>query len=138
MSALWGDPARKIPPCASGVDHSDSSLYWLAFNSDKRGITLNIKHPRGQALFRRLVQKSDFVIESFSPGYLDGIGLGYKSLERINPKIIAVSITPYGQQGPHSQYKACELTISAMAGVLGNTGDPDRSPVKEALNSILF
>jgi crotonobetainyl-CoA:carnitine CoA-transferase CaiB-like acyl-CoA transferase len=133
-----GCPARTIPPLCHGADGLELGLYWLAFNSDKRGITLNVETNQGQALFRRLVEKTDFVIESFPPGYLDGIGLGYKSLERINPKIIMVSITPFGQRGPYSHYKACELVISAMSGVLGDNGEPDRPPVKEALNSIYF
>jgi len=133
-----GYPARRIPPLSRGADGLEQSLYWLAFNSDKRGITLNVETSRGQALFRQLVEKTDFVIESFPPGYLDGIGLGYQSLERINPKIIMVSITPFGQKGPYSHYKACDLIISAMSGVLGDTGEPDRPPVKEALNSTYF
>lgn len=133
-----GCPARRTPPLCRGADGLEQSLYWLAFNSDKRSITLNVETKQGQALFRKLVEKADFVIESFPPGYLDGIGLGYESLERINPKIIMVSITPFGQRGPYSHYKACELTISAMSGVLGDTGEPDRPPVKEALNSIYF
>jgi len=133
-----GDPARRTPPHCRGADDLEQSLYWLAFNSDKRGITLNVENSQGQALFRKLVAKADFVIESFPPDYLDALGLGYESLKRINPKIIMVSITPFGQRGPYSHYKACELTISAMSGVLGDTGEPDRPPVKEALNSIYF
>ena len=133
-----GDPARNIPPFLGDTPDPQKSLYWQAFNTDKRGITLNLKIARGQDLFKRLVEEADFVIESFSPGSLDAIGIGYETLSQLNPRIIVTSITPFGQKGPHSGYKASELVIAAMGGVMDNTGDPDRAPLKESLDSCYY
>ena len=133
-----GDPARNTPPYYHDIPDPEKSLYWMAFNTDKHAITLNIETRQGQDLFRRLAENADFVVESFSPGYLDRLGLGYEALRLMNPRIIVTSITSFGQNGPHSHYKGCELVASAMSGVLDNTGDPDRPPVKEALDSTYF
>ncbi len=133
-----GDPARMIPPFAGNRPDPEKSLYWLAFNTDKKSITLNIETDQGQDLFRRLVEKADFVLESFQPGYLDKLGLGYEALNQVNPRIIMTSITPFGQKGPYAHYKGSELIASAMGGVLLTTGDPDRPPVREGPDSIYF
>ena len=133
-----GDPARSIPPFYHNTPDIEKSLYWLAFNTDKRSITLNIETREGQDLLRRLVEKADFVIESFPPGYMGRLGLGYEALSRVNARIIMTSITPFGQEGPYSHYKGCDLVAAAMGGVLESSGDPDRPPVKEPLDSIYF
>jgi len=133
-----GDPSRNIPPYYNDVPEPEKSLYWFAFNTDKRAITLNLETERGQDLFRKLVATADFVLESFPVGYLDGLGLGCEALSRVNERIIVTSITHFGQKGPHSHYKGSELVDSAMSGVLENTGYPDRPPVKEALDSVCF
>jgi benzylsuccinate CoA-transferase BbsE subunit len=133
-----GDRARGIPPFLNDQKEPEKSLYWFAFNTDKRSITLNLEAIQGQELFRRLVEKADFVLESFTPGYMDSLGIGYESLRRVNPRIIMTSITPFGQQGPYAQYKGSELIASAMSGVLVSTGDPDRPPVREGPDSIYF
>ncbi len=91
-----GDPARKIGPFYHDEVDPEKSLFWFAFNNNKRGITLNIEAADGQELFKRLVKRADFVIESFPPGYMDKLGLGYSALEKVNPAIIMVSITPFG------------------------------------------
>ncbi|MFC1991996.1 CoA transferase, partial [Chloroflexota bacterium] len=87
-----GDPARNIGPFYHDEPDPEKSLFWFALNTSKRGITLNIETEEGQEIFRRLVKNADFVIESFSPGYMDGLGLGYRDLEKINPGVILVSI----------------------------------------------
>ena len=133
-----GDPSRNIPPFYHDIPDQERSLYWFAFNTDKRSITLNLETTRGQELFKKLVEKSDFVLESFTPGYMESLGLGYEELSRINPRIIMTSITPFGQKGPYSQYKGSELIASAMSGVLENNGDPDRAPVKEAPDNTYY
>jgi crotonobetainyl-CoA:carnitine CoA-transferase CaiB-like acyl-CoA transferase len=133
-----GDSARDVPPFCRDNPEPNNGLYWLAFNTDKRGITLNLETAQGQDLFKKLVKSADFVIESFPPGYLDKLGLGYTDLAEINPRVIMTSITPFGQKGPYSHYKSCELVAAAMSGILENTGDPDRAPVKEAPYSIYF
>jgi len=133
-----GDPARGIPPFLHNTPHPEESLYWFAFNTDKRSITLNLEMSQGQDLFRKLVEKADFVLESFAPGYMDSLGLGYEALRQVDPRFIMTSITPFGQKGPYAQYKGSELTVSAMGGVLLTTGYPDRPPVREGPDSIYF
>jgi benzylsuccinate CoA-transferase BbsE subunit len=133
-----GDPSRHIPPYIDNIPNPEKSLYWMAFNTDKKSITLNLEDKKGQAIFKKLVKKADFVIESFTPGYLDSLGIGYKALSRLNPRIIMTSITPFGQTGPYAHYKGSELIASAMGGVQEVTGYPDRPPLKEAANSIYF
>ena len=133
-----GDPARNIPPFYQDAQDSERSLYWNGFNTGKRGITLDIENSRGQELFRKLVEKADFVLESFTPGYMDNLGIGYEMLSQTNPGIIMTSITPFGQKGPYSHYKSCNLVACAMGGVMSLNGEPDRPPVKEALDSIYY
>jgi crotonobetainyl-CoA:carnitine CoA-transferase CaiB-like acyl-CoA transferase len=130
-----GDPARNLPPFYEHAPDPEKSLYWLVYNTDKRGITLNLETNRGQELFKELVKRSDFVLESFTPGYLDDLGLGYEALSKVNPRIIVTSITPFGQKGAYSRYKGGELIASAMSGVLLSNGYEDRAPVKEALDA---
>ncbi len=130
-----GDASRKIPPLDPD---SEQSLYWLSFNTDKRGITLDIESEQGRDIFRRLLKSADFLIESFMPGYLEGLGLGYDSLSQLSPRLIVTSITAFGQHGPYSHYKSCNLVACAMGGILESNGDPDRAPVKEVLDSVYY
>ncbi|MFC1535195.1 CaiB/BaiF CoA transferase family protein [Thermodesulfobacteriota bacterium] len=133
-----GDSARDIPPFYHDQSDRRHSLYWNAFNTGKRGITLNLEAKMGQDLFRVLVKNADFVLESFSPGYMDNLGIGYEALRLLNQRVIVASITHFGQKGPYKHYRGSELIDSAMSGILGDTGHPDRPPVKEALDSLYF
>ena len=125
-----GDPARSIGPFYHDEPDPEKSLFWFAFNTSKRGITLDIETADGQEIFKRLVKSADFVIESFPPGYMDKLGLGYSALEKINPGIIMVSITPFGQTGPYKDYKAPDIVAWAMGGQMYPCGDADRPPVR--------
>jgi crotonobetainyl-CoA:carnitine CoA-transferase CaiB-like acyl-CoA transferase len=124
-----GDPARAIGPFYHDELDPEKSLYWWGFNTNKRGITLDIETADGQAIFKKLIEKADFVLESFEPGYLQKLGLGYESLSAINQGIIMASITGFGQTGPYSGYKSSDITIWALAGEAYITGDPDRPPL---------
>lgn len=124
-----GDPARSIGPFYHNIPDPEKSLYWWAFNINKRGITLDIETADGQEIFRRLVKSSDFVIESFDPGYMDSLNLGFDKLSQINPGIIMTSITGFGQTGPYKNYKAAEVTLWSLSGDGYVTGDPDRAPL---------
>jgi len=128
-----GDPSRMIGPFWHDHVDPEKSLYWLAYNSSKRGITLNLESDTGKKIFRDLVKTADFVIESFPPGSMEKLGFGYGELARIKPDIILTSITPFGQHGPYSHYQASDLVVMGMAGQLFLTGDPDRSPVNISL-----
>ena len=125
-----GDHARNIGPFYHDQRDPEKSLFWFAFNTSKRGITLDIEKADGQEILKRLVQSTDFVIESFPPGYLDELNLGYTSLERVNPGVILVSITPFGQTGPYRDYKAPDIVAWAMGGHTYQVGEADRPPVR--------
>jgi len=125
-----GDPARKIGPFYHDIPDPEKSLSWFAFNSNKRGITLNIETKDGQEVFKKLVKSADFVIESFPPRYMDGLGLGYSMLNKINPRIIVTSITPFGQTGPYKDYKGADIVLVGMGGLQAFCGDPDRAPLR--------
>lgn len=125
-----GEPSRNIGPFYHDVPHPERSLFWFAFNANKRGITLNMETPDGRDIFKRLVNGADFVIESFSPGRMEELGLGYSVFNQINPSVIMTSITPFGQSGPYRDYKAPDLVGMAMGGYMYLCGDPDRPPVR--------
>lgn len=125
-----GDPSRDIGPFYHDMPHPERSLFWFAFNAGKRGITLNIETPDGQGILKRLVKTAHFLVESFPPGYMAEIGLGYETLREINPGIVMVSITHFGQTGPYRDYKGSDIVDTAMGGYLHLCGDPDRPPVR--------
>lgn len=125
-----GDTARDIGPFYHDIQDRSKSLFWFAFNTSKKGISLDIEKPKGKEIFKKLVKLSDCVIESFKPQYMDRIGLGYSSLKKVNQGIIVTSITPFGPSGPYKNYKASDLILWALSGLLFICGDPDRPPVR--------
>ena len=125
-----GDSMRRNGPSAGGASHAERSLHWLHFNTNKRGITLNITTPEGSRLLRRLVEGADVFLETFQPGYLDSLGLGYEVLGDINPRLIFVSITPFGQTGPYKDHHGSDLTGFAMGGYMYATGWPHTPPTR--------
>jgi crotonobetainyl-CoA:carnitine CoA-transferase CaiB-like acyl-CoA transferase len=128
-----GDPARGMGPFWADMAHPEKSLYWFAYNSNKRGITLNIETADGRELFKKLVQTADFVIESFPPGYLDNLGLGYDTLYNIKKDLILVSISPFGQKGPYSQFKDSDIVVMGMSGLLYQTGETNGPPTNMSM-----
>jgi crotonobetainyl-CoA:carnitine CoA-transferase CaiB-like acyl-CoA transferase len=123
-----GDPVRGLPPFHEDGPDGRTSLYWLNLNTSKRGVTLDIEKPEGRRLFERLVATADIVVESFEPGYLDGLGLGYEGLARIKPDVILTSVTGFGQTGPYARYKAPDIVGVAMGGAMWLAGDPQDPP----------
>jgi crotonobetainyl-CoA:carnitine CoA-transferase CaiB-like acyl-CoA transferase len=124
-----GDPGRRLGPFYHDISDPEKSLYWMGFNTNKRGITLNIKTSDGQEIFKKLCKTADIIIESFDPCYMDKLGLGYSELSEINPGIIMASITGFGQDGPYKDYKAPDIVLWALSGLGFVTGDPDRPPI---------
>jgi crotonobetainyl-CoA:carnitine CoA-transferase CaiB-like acyl-CoA transferase len=124
-----GEPARSTGPFYRDTADPEKSLYWFAFNAGKRGITLDIETSDGREIFKRLVAKADAVIESFKPGYLEGLGLGYDELSRINPGIVLTSISGFGQKGPYRDYNDRDLAVWALSGYMYIAGEPDRPPL---------
>jgi len=90
-----GEPSRNFGPFFKNIPHPEKSLYWFAYNSNKRGITLDIETMDGREIFKRLVEKVDFIIESFPAGYIEKLGLGYSTLSKTNPGVIMTSITHF-------------------------------------------
>ena len=125
-----GDFCRNIPPFYKDIPHSEKSLYWFAYNANKRGITLDIETVDGQAIFNQLVEKTDVIVESFHPGYMNSLHLGYDDLAKINPGLVMVSISPFGQDGPGSRNIGGDGVIWSMGGMTYLAGDPDRPPVR--------
>ena len=124
-----GSPSR-IAPFYHDLPDPEKSLFWFAYCANKRGITLDIEKSDGRDLFKKLVLSADAVMESFEPGYLDSLGLGYSALSEIKPDIIMTSITPFGQSGPKAHYKAEDLVIWASSVFLYVNGDQDRAPIR--------
>lgn len=128
-----GDPGRRRGPFYHDDPHNGKSLSWLACNAGKRSITLNLEARDGQALLLELAKKVDFVLESFDPGYIEGLEIAFDKLKEINPGLIWVAITPFGQEGPYRNYKDSDLVCMASGGLMYITGDPDRPPVRISL-----
>jgi crotonobetainyl-CoA:carnitine CoA-transferase CaiB-like acyl-CoA transferase len=125
-----GSRARRIGPFYENVCHPDRSIYWWAYNRNKRSITLNIETSQGQEILRRLITGAHFLIESNDPGHLAKRALGYEDLSVLNPALVCVSITPFGQDGPKARYADSDLVILAAGGALYLNGDEDRPPVR--------
>jgi len=125
-----GSPARNVGPFHGDDPQPEKSLFWWAYAANKRGITLDIESAAGKGLLLKLVKDADFLIESFSPGYMDGLGLGYADLAKTNPGLVMVSISPFGMNGPYAGYKASNIVGTAMSGFMWLTGDSDRPPVR--------
>ena len=125
-----GSSARRVGPFYGDDPAPGKSLYWWSYSGNKRGITLDIGQTDGRVLLERLASRVDFLIESFDPGYLDSIGLGYSRLSELNPRLVMVSITAFGQDGPYAGYPASDITGMALGGFMHLTGDPDRAPLR--------
>lgn len=125
-----GDPLRTW-----GLPSDTSSSLWsLVQTRNKKCITLNLKNPRAQALVRRLVEQCDIVVENFRPGKMEEWGLGYEDLKLINPAIIMVRISGYGQTGPYRERPGFGNIAESMGGIRYITGFPDRPPIRVGLS----
>ncbi|MGC7099452.1 CaiB/BaiF CoA transferase family protein [Amycolatopsis lurida] len=126
-----GDDTRNWGP--PFVGDTDEAVYFLAANRNKRGIVLDLKSERGQEAVRRLVARADVLVENFRPGTLERWGLGYDRLSELNPRLIHVSITGFGQTGPYRDRPGYDLIAQGMGGVMGLTGEADGPPAKVGL-----
>ncbi|WP_421861043.1 CaiB/BaiF CoA transferase family protein [Marinobacter salarius] len=125
-----GDDTRSWgPPYLQGADgNADLSAYFLTANRNKQSLAVDIAHPEGQELIRKLVAESDVILENFKVGGLKRYGLDYDSLKQINPKLIYCSITGFGQDGPYANRPGYDFLIQAMGGLMSITGQPDGEP----------
>ena len=121
-----GDPARLLGPFPGDTPHPERSGLYLALNTNKLGVTLNLATTTGRELLVQLAQDADLLVENFPPGYLPDLGLDYPVLEARNPRLVLVSVTPFGQTGPWAGYQANNLILSNVSGhAVGHPGPVD-------------
>ncbi|MDP2917559.1 MAG: CoA transferase [Dehalococcoidia bacterium] len=124
-----GDATRNIGPFKDDDSHPEKSLFFAYNNTNKKSITLNLNSADGQDIFKKLVRRSDTVMETGSPGYMASLGLDYSSLSKLNPELVMTSITGFGQTGPHRDFKSSDIVSFAMGGLMYQTGDADMPPL---------
>src|SRR3954468_19423853 len=127
-----GDYVRWAPPYYEGAEDSAKSALYLGLNRNKRSIRLNLKHDRGKEGLLRLVRDYDVVLESFRPGVLDRLGVGYERMREENPRIVYCAISGYGQDGPLRDRSGHDMNYLGLVGLLGLTGERDGAPVQSA------
>lgn len=128
-----GDPQRRMAPWVVSPDGSEGNPSFRYVNTDKRGVTLNLKTRTGKALLFEMAEHADIIVDNFSPGVLPRLGLGYEALRQRNPAIIVTSVTNFGQTGPYRAYRASELVLYAASGLMSISGLQDREPLKHGL-----
>ncbi|MSQ15230.1 MAG: CoA transferase [Dehalococcoidia bacterium] len=134
VEPLGGDPMRRLGPFYHDEIHPEKSLYFFHYNTSKRSVTLNLESADGRELFKKLVKSADIILETFPPGYMEGLSLGYTQLKAINPSLIMTSITPFGHTGPYRDYKSSDLVGQALGGwtnTVGNVGERPTWPANE-------
>ena len=133
-SPRGGDAARRRGPFPAGHPDPERSGLYLFLNTNKRGVTLDLEHPRGQAAFHRLVETADLLIHNVHPTHMAAAGLDYDRLSRTNPGLVMTSIAPFGLRGPHAAYQASDLTLWNAGGLCflngGGPGTDDLPPLK--------
>ena len=127
-----GDYIRWAPPLVEGAAHSAASALFLALNRNKRSIRIDLKQDAGREVLLALAREHDVVLESFRPGVLDRLGVGYDALRAANPRIVLCSMSGYGQDGPLRGRAGHDMNYLAFVGLLGLTGERDGPPVQPA------
>lgn len=124
-----GDPLRKWRKL-----HRGTSYWWYAQSRNKKSVTVNLRSARGQEIVRELVKRADVVVENFRPGTLEGWGLGWEALSRVNPSLVMLRISGYGQTGPYRDRPGFAAIAEAMGGMRDLAGYPDRPPVRAGIS----
>lgn len=125
-----GDPSRQLGPFPEDRPDSEAGGLFLHLNTNKKGITLDIKSEFGKNALKELVKRADVLVESFSPRVLPSLGLDYKDFREVNPALVMCSISNFGQTGPYRDYRLSELVLNAMGTCMKMVGQPDREPLK--------
>jgi len=120
-----GDDTRTWPPFSGG-----ESTYFMSVNRNKKSLTLNLKASEGQRILRRLIRRSDVLLENFRPGTMARLGLGYETLKRSNPQLVYCAISGFGESGPEAGRPGYDLIVQGESGLMDLTGFPDGPPVK--------
>jgi crotonobetainyl-CoA:carnitine CoA-transferase CaiB-like acyl-CoA transferase len=126
---LVGDTTRRWGPFPADVPDHDSSGLFLHLNTTKKSVTIDLATAEGREALLRSLAQADILVESYAPGQMPSWGLGYDDLKRVFPRLIYVSITPYGQTGPYRDYMGNSLTAMALSGLMSLTGNPDKEPL---------
>ena len=133
-----GDPARDMPPFYHDERHPEKSLPFLYLNTAKRSVSLNLKSAQGIHILRELAKDADILVENFSPRVMPSLGLDFPTLRELNPALVMVSISNFGQTGPYRDYKATDMVEYALGGLMYIFGSYDREPLKHAFNQAQF
>jgi len=123
-----GHPMRNVGPFVNDGKDPEKSLYWFQYNTSKRGITLDLESTDGRKLFRRLIETADVLLETYTPGHLEELSLGYDELRKVNPRLVLTSITPFGQTGPFRDFSGSDMVAQAMGGLMFLAGYPEDPP----------
>ncbi len=133
-----GDGSRALGPFPDDEPHHEKSGLFLHLNTNKRSVTLNLKTSAAVGIVKKLVEQSDVVVESFRPGTMERLGLGFDALTAINPKLVMTSISNFGQSGPYRDFRGSDAIFYAMGGEMYSTGIDEREPVKIADSVVLY
>ncbi len=125
VEALNGDESRARGPTVRG-----QSAYWVQYNSGKKSLSVNLRTDEGKEVLRDLVKVSDFFLQNFRPGTIDVMGFGYEELKKLNPRIIMINVSAYGQYGPYKDRVGFDPIGQAMGGLMSLTGFPDDPPIR--------
>ncbi len=124
------EPRKGEPARLRAMVGQSATFPFAMLNSNKQGVSLDLKSPKGAEILKRMVAKADVLLENFAPGVMDRLGLGYEVLAKINPRLVYGSGTGYGLDGPDRDNQAMDLTVQAASGIMSVTGFPDGPPVK--------
>lgn len=125
-----GDATRNISPFLNDDPHPEKSLYFAYNNTNKRSVTLNLGMADGREIFKKLVERSDVVVETYRPGYMASLSLDYPNLKKLNSGLVMTSITGFGQTGPYRDFKSPGIISFAMGGLMYLSGEPDMPPLQ--------
>ena len=124
-----GEDMRRTPLSREWADRGMAPS-WLAINGNKKSLTLDLQQPEAKEIVRKLAAKADVVMENFRGGIMDRLGLGYKALSEVNPRLIYCAISGFGQTGPSSGEAGYDGKIQAMSGIMAITGHPEMGPTR--------
>jgi len=133
-----GDPARKIGPFLDDDPHPEKSLLFSHLNLNKKGLMLDLKAEAGKKVVEALVRDADILVENFSPGVMERLGLNYQRFKLINPGLVMTSISNFGQTGPYRDFKASEIVFAGIGHDMYSTGIPGRHPLKLGGNCLQY
>ena len=134
----FGDISRRKGPFPGDVPDTEKSLQFLYLNTNKRSITLDVRKPEGLNILKRLAKEADVLIVDFLPAEIEKIGLTYEAMLQVNPRLIMVSITPFGHTGPYRDFKSTDIVQYAISSFMNLSGNPDREPLQHALGQAGF